>query len=119
MSEEALQTYLREISPHKYYFDKAVKVNELHTDIQQRFFFPSSEVKFTICVEKGEAQLQFDLFRYVEELVFKGFEIHQATAVYEIVRKNSPFYLLLERHHLGAWYKEAKEKTGGVRAAQG
>ena len=119
MSEEALQIYLKEISPHKYYFDKAVKVNKLHAEIQQRFFFPSSDVKFTICVEKGEAQLHFDLFRYVGELVFKGFEIHQATPVYEIVNKNSPFYLLLERHHLKAWYKEAKEKPDGVRAARG
>lgn len=113
MSGEAREAYLREISPHKYYFDKAVKVNELHTEIQQRFFFPSPELKFCCCVERVNDKLQFDLLRYVGELVFKGFEIHQATAVYEIVRKNSPLYLLLERHHLPAWYEEAKEKNGG------
>jgi len=119
MSGEALQAYLREISPHRYHFDKMVKVNDLHTEIQQRFFFPSPELKFFICVERANDQLHFDLLRHIGELVFRGFEIHQATAVYEIVRKNSPFYLLLERHHLMAWYEEAKGKNGGVQTAFG
>lgn len=119
MSEEALRTYLREQSTHKYYFDKTVKVNELHPELQQRFFFPASELRFCICVGKEEPQLQFDLFRYVGELVFRGFEIHQATAVYEIVRKNSPMFLLLERHHLREWYKKARENKGEAQAALG
>jgi hypothetical protein len=119
MSEEALQAYLREISPYKYYFDKKVKINELHQEVQHRFFFPSAELKFFVCVERTNDQLHFDLFRYVGELVFRGFEIHQATAVYEIVRKNSLFYLLLERYHLMTWYEEAKAKNGGVQTAFG
>lgn len=119
MSGEALRAYLREIGPHKYTFDKTVNVNSLHSEIQERFFFPTPELNFTVCVEKGEAQLQFDLFRYVGDLVFKGFELQQATAVYEIVRKDSPFYLLLERHHFGEWHKEAKKRSEGARAAQG
>jgi hypothetical protein len=119
LSEEALQAYLREISPHQYSFEKVVTINKLHPEIQGRFFFPSSELKFFFCVAKEEGQLEFDLFRYVGELVFKGFEIHQATAVYEIVRKNSSFYLLLEKHHLREWYQEARAKTGEAWAAQG
>jgi hypothetical protein len=119
LSEEALQAYLREISPHQYSFEKVVKSNELHPEMQERFFFPSSELKFFFCVAKEEGQLEFDLFRYVGELVFKGFEIHQATAVYEIVRKNSSFYLLLEKHHLREWYQEARAKTGEAWAAHG
>src|SRR4030043_528096 len=114
LSAEALQTYLRETSPHKNNFYKTVLANDLHAEIQQHFFFPSPELKFCVCVERRNDQLHFDLFRHVGELVFRGFEIHQATAVYEIVRKNSPFYLLLERHHLRAWYEEAKAKNEGV-----
>jgi hypothetical protein len=119
LSGEALQAYLREISPHQYYFEQELKTNELHPEIQERFFFSSSELKFFICAAKGEGQLQYDLFRYVGELVFKGFETYQATAVYEIVRKTSSFYLLLEKHHLGTWHRQAKERTGEMRAAQG
>lgn len=119
LSEEALQAYMREVSPHQYSFEKVVKTNELHPEIQERFFFPSSELKFFFCVAKEEGQLDSDLFRYVGELVFKGFEIHQATAVYEIVRKNSSFYLLLEKHHLQDWYQEARAKTGEAWAALG
>jgi hypothetical protein len=70
-------------------------------------------------VAKEEGQLEFDLFRYVGELVFKGFETHQATAVYEIVRKNSTFYHLLEKHHLPEWYQQARAKNREVWAAQG
>ncbi len=119
MSGDALQAYVKEISPHTYSFDKTVKVAELHREIQQRFFFPTPELTFFISVGRVNDHLQFDLLRYVGELVFKGFELHQATAVYEIVRKNSPLYLLLERHHLMTWYKEAKEKTGMGVAALG
>ncbi len=119
LSEEALLAYLREISLHQYSFEKVVKINKLHPEIQGRFFFPSSELKFYFCVAKEEGQLEFDLFRYVGELVFKGFEIHQATAVYEIVRKNSSFYHLLEKHHLREWHQEARAKTGEAWAAQG
>jgi hypothetical protein len=119
LSEEALQAYIREMSPHQYSFKKVVKTNELHSEIQERFFFPSSELKFYFCVAKEEGQLEFDLFRYVGELVFKGFETHQATAVYEIVRKNSTFYHLLEKHHLPEWYQQARAKNREVWAAQG
>ncbi|MBN1255829.1 MAG: hypothetical protein JXA50_11195 [Deltaproteobacteria bacterium] len=119
MSGEALQIYLKEIGPHKYTFDKTITINALNREIQQRFFFPSPELKFTVSVEKEGDQLQFDLFRYVGDLVFRGFEIHNATAVYEIVRKNSPLYLLLERHHLEEWYREAKEKNRGIKTALG
>jgi hypothetical protein len=119
MSGEALQAYLREISPHKYYFDKIVSAEDLHVEIQRRFFFPSPELKFFVCVERINDQLRFELLRHVGELVFRGFEIHQATAVYEIVRKNSPLFLLLERHHLPAWYEEAKAKNGGAQTAFG
>jgi hypothetical protein len=119
MSGEALQAYLKEISPHTFYFDKTIKVTDLDRDIQQRFFFPSSELKFFVSVERANGQVQFALVRYVGELVFKGFELHQATAVYEIVRKTSPLYLLLERHHLMAWYMEAREKAEGALAAHG
>lgn len=119
LSEEALQAYLREISAYQYSFEKVVKTNELHPEIQGRFFFPSAELKLCCCVAKEEGQLEFDLFRYVGELVFKGFEIHQATAVYEIVRKNSSFFLLLEKHHIREWYQEARAKTGEAWAAHG
>jgi hypothetical protein len=119
MSGEALQVYLKEVSPHVYHFEKTVKITELHREIQQRFFFPSPELKFLIRVEPVDDQLRFDVVRYVGELVFRGFEIHQATTVYEIVRKNSPFYLLVERHHLLAWHQEAKQKNEGAMAAHG
>jgi hypothetical protein len=119
LSEEALKAYLREISPFQHSFEKAIKTSELHPDIQERFFFPSSELKFFFCVAKEEGQLEFDLFRYVGELVFKGFEIHQATAVYEIVRKNSAFYHLLEKHHLTEWYQQARAKNREAWAAEG
>jgi hypothetical protein len=119
MSGDALQSYLKEISPHTYYYDKTVKITELHQEIQQRFFFPSPELKLFVGVERINGQLHFDLMRYVGELVFKGFEVYQATEVYEIVRRNSPLYLLLERHHLMAWYQEAKEKNGAELAAHG
>jgi hypothetical protein len=119
VSGEALQAYLRETGAYKYNFYKTVSHNDLHAEIQQHFFFLSPELKFCVCVERRNGQLHFDLFRYVGELVFRGFEIHQATAVYEIVRKNSPFYLLLEMYHLRAWYEEAKAKNGGIQTALG
>lgn len=117
MSEEAIQAYMRETSPHKYHFGKEIKTNELHPEIQKRFFFPSEKLKLLISVEKTENRLSFDLFRYEGELVFKGFEAHKATGVYEIIRKDSPPSHLLEEYHLVPWYKEAREKIGRVRVA--
>ncbi len=119
MSEEALHAYLRETSPHKYHFEKNTKTNELHPEIQKRFFFSSTELKLFISVERKEDVLNFDLFLYVGSLVFKGFEAQNTTVVYEIVRKNSPFYHLLERHHLMEWYKEARGKMRGTQVAEG
>jgi hypothetical protein len=119
ISGEALQAYLKEISPHTFTFDKTVKISALHQEIQHRFFFPSPELQFTICVDRVDDQLQFDLFCQVGEVVFKGFSMHQATAVYELVRRTSPLYILLERHHLATWYREAKEESGGVQTAYG
>ncbi|MBW2038203.1 MAG: hypothetical protein JRI46_01180 [Deltaproteobacteria bacterium] len=119
MSEEALQAYLRETSPYRYHFEKEVNTSEIHPEIQKRCFFPSAELKLLISVERNGDRLRFDLFRYVGELVFKGFETHKATAVYEIVRKDSSLYHLLERYHLMAWYKEAREKMRGMRTAEG
>ncbi len=109
ISGEALQAYLREISPHKYYFIKTVRIEELHPEIKQQFFFPSPELQFTICIQRESVQLDFELFRYVGELVFRGFEMHQPTTVYEIIRKSSPFYQMLQQYHLHEWLKEKKD----------
>lgn len=119
ISGEALEAYLREISPYRYYFEKAVKVDELNPEIQQRFLFPSAELRFIICVDRNIEGVRFDVVRYVGELVFRGFESHQATAVYEIIKRGSPFYLLLERYHLASWYEEARAKEKGMHRAYG
>jgi hypothetical protein len=119
ISGDALQAFLKEISPHTYYFEKTVKISTLHQDIQRRFFFPTDELRLTVCVERVDGQLQFDLFRHVGELIFKGFSLHQATAVYELVRRNSPLFMLLERYHLPAWHQEARGQNGGVQHAYG
>ena len=119
ISGDALQAFLKEVSPHTFYFEKTVKISTLHQDIQRRFFFPYDELQLTVCAERVDDQLQFDLFRYVGELIFKGFSMHQATAVYELVRRNSPLCMLLERHHVPAWYQEARGQNGGVQTAYG
>jgi len=119
MSEEALQAYLRETSPYKYHFEREVKIDELHPEIQERFFFPSSVLKILISTEKMEDTLRFDIFRHVGELIFKGFETQKATAIYEIIRKDSSFYHLLGKYHLAVWYKEAREKMGVGQVAAG
>lgn len=119
MSEEALHAYLRETSPHQYHFSTNVKTSELHPEIQHSFLFPSAELKFSIGVKRMGDAFDFDLFRYVGELVFRGFEGRKATIVYEIVRKSSLLYHLLEKHHLMTWYQESKEKATGVRTAKG
>ena len=49
-----------------------------------------------------------ELFRYVGQVLFRGFEVAHPTSVYEILRTNSPFVRMLLDHHLDAWLAEAK-----------
>jgi len=111
MSEEALKAYLKETSSKKFHFERLISVNELHPEIKSRFFFPDPELALVISVEKVDGQFLFDVFSYAGELIFKGFEHQKPTRIYEVIRKSSPFYRLLETHHLASWHLEAQQHT--------
>ncbi|MBI3077016.1 MAG: hypothetical protein HYY85_08545 [Deltaproteobacteria bacterium] len=111
LSGEALQAYLEETKATRLAFTRTVPVAELHPEIRQRFFFTESELRLVISARLGEGQPDVHIFRLAGEMTFRGFEEQgRTTAVYEIVRRDSPIYAALMAHHFTAWLQEAQRE---------
>jgi len=107
MSEGALDAYLRQTRHTHFFFRTQVRAAELHPEFSDRFFFPSDILSLIVGRKSAENE-NVEMFRYVGQVLFRGFEVSRPTPVYEILRPQSPFVRLVVKHHLDAWFEEAQ-----------
>ncbi|HUU04036.1 MAG TPA: hypothetical protein VM425_21545 [Myxococcota bacterium] len=109
LSAGALDAYLRQTRHTHFFFRLQVRTGELHPELRDRFFFPEEVSSLVVGRRMGDQVPieEVEIFRYVGQILFRGFEVTRPTSVYEILRQRSPFLQLLIRHHLPAWLKEA------------
>ncbi len=110
ISGPALDAYLRETRSTHFFFRRSVNTGELHPEIRQRFFFPEDVIFFVIGKSLTGAT-EPAIFRYAGQVAFRGFEHNLPSAVYEIMRPESPLVALLLRHHFPAWITEGTTST--------
>jgi hypothetical protein len=109
ISEPALNAYIRQARTERFFFRIQVRTADLHPEIQDRFLFVDDML--TLIVSKplaahGEGE---ELFRYVGQVLFRGFEVTRPTRVYEILRPEEQFSGLLLERHVQDWLAEADQ----------
>jgi len=109
LSAGALDAYLRQTRHTHFFFRLQVRSGELHSELRDNFFFPEEVNSLVVGRRMGDELSieEVEIFRYVGQILFRGFEVTRPTPVYEILRQRSPFLQLLIRHHVPAWLKEA------------
>jgi hypothetical protein len=108
LSAGALDAYLRQTRHTHFFFRLQVRSNELHPQLRDRFFFPDEIISLVVGRRMGDDVPidDVEIFRYVGQILFRGFEVTRPTPVYEILRQRSPFLQLLVKHHLAEWLRE-------------
>jgi hypothetical protein len=109
ISEPALNAYIQKTRTEKFFFRVQVRTEELHPEIQKRFFFVDDMLTLIVSRPMNARGKEEELFRYAGQVLFRGFEVTHPTRVYEIIRSGSPFTKLLSQHHLQDWLVEAEQ----------
>lgn len=109
LSGQALDAYLRQTRTTHFFFRVQARTAELDPALQNRFFFPEETLSLIVGRRLTGASDQFEIFRYVGQILFRGFEVTRPSQVFESLRPDSPFVRLLARHHLPEWFEEAEE----------
>jgi hypothetical protein len=106
MSAGALDAFIRQSRNTHQFFRLQVRPADLCPEIQARFLFLAPTLSLVLGAPlKVQPVLgtEVEVFRYVGQVLFRGFEVTRPTAVFEILRPDSPFMRLLAKHHLEAW----------------
>lgn len=111
LSEAALQAYIKETKGTKWFFRKAVAVNDLDEMIRNSFFFPHDPLELCIGYEVVKGFENIEIFRKAGEVVFKGFEAITPVVVYEMLNAEGQFFKSLVNYHLRAWLEESKNDS--------
>jgi hypothetical protein len=106
MSAAALDAYIRQCRGTHSFYRIQVRPTELGPEVLARFFFPDEVLTLVLGVPVRTGPVlgtEVEVFRYVGQVLFRGFEVTQPTYVYEILRPDSPFVRLLAKHSLERW----------------
>lgn len=109
LSAQALDAYLRRTRNSHMFFRIQVRPDELAQEIQDRFFFLEEMVSLILGTNLKTGSDEVQMFRYAGQVLFRGFEGNRPTPVYEILRSSSPFFRMVEQHHLDQWLTEARQ----------
>ncbi|MBW1871849.1 MAG: hypothetical protein JRJ19_07280, partial [Deltaproteobacteria bacterium] len=107
MSAGGLDAYLQQTRNTHFFFRIQVKTDELHSEFRDRFFFPDEMIGLIVGRRLSAVETDVEVFCYVGQVLFRGFEVNRPTPVYEILRPDSLFVRLLLKHHLNEWLAEA------------
>lgn len=113
LSSEALAAYLVQSAPRRTWFRKTISVEDLDPEFRDLFVFPESSLELIASVLAGGDAEQAVLFRRVGPVQLAGLEGRTPTVVWELVRKQSPFALLLAQKHLLLWGAQARGRPPG------
>ena len=108
VSEEALKAYVDARGSDLIFVRREVEVAALDPALRSRFVFPMTQLKLVLGIAPASHALQ-DLFLFVGRALFKGFEKQAGLGVYELVSRESPFFLLLAQHHMPGWLRDQEE----------
>ncbi|MBI5545550.1 MAG: hypothetical protein HY901_16820 [Deltaproteobacteria bacterium] len=112
-SGEALAAFLVQAAPGRTWFRKALAVEELDPEFQELFFFIRDSLDLIVSIPSDGDSDQALVFRRAGQAQFKGFEARAPTAVWELLRPDAPFTLLLAQKHLPLWTAEARGRPPG------
>ena len=111
LSEEALMAYVAARGSELLFLRRVIETPSLHAALSEKFVFPQQTLRLVLGVAPASQALQ-ELFVFVGRALFKGFERTGGLGVYEMVPRDSPFFLLLLQHHFPAWLREHEEGRG-------
>ena len=77
------------------------------------FVFPQDSLELVISVPADGDSDQAAVFRRAGAVQFRGLEARAPTSIWELVRADSPFALLLSQKHLPLWVAEAQGRAPG------
>ncbi len=109
ISEKALDAYLNATRSTHFFFFVSADVSTFHPEIQKRFLFLDTHLHLIVGTRLNSDVDKIELFRYEGQILFRGFEVMEPTKVFEIMRPNSAFVRLLQKHHLSKWLTEAHQ----------
>ncbi|MBN2494582.1 MAG: hypothetical protein JXR96_08335 [Deltaproteobacteria bacterium] len=112
ISGSALDAYLQATRHSHFFFRIQVRPEELAEEIQQRYCFPDPVLSL-IAGRRLREPDEVEIFRYVGQVVFRGFEISRPTSVFEILRSKSTFFQDIRTRHFEAWWEEAQQDPSG------
>ncbi len=107
-SGEALAAWLSATAPQRAWFRKVVPVAELDREFHELFAFLAEQLELVVSVpHDGDADRAL-VFRRSGQVQFRGFEAKQASTVWEMLRPDSSFSMLLAQKHLPLWTAQAR-----------
>ena len=108
VSEEALKAYVDARGSDFLFVRREVDTSALHPALLDKFVFPMSRLKLVLAMSPSAQALQ-ELFIFVGRALFKGFEKQGGLGVYEMVPRESPFFMMLAQHHAAEWLAEHEQ----------
>ena len=111
LSEEALTAYVSARGSELIFLRREIEIARLNPALADRYVFPHQSLRMVLGVAPASQSLQ-ELFVFVGRALFKGFERTGGLGVYEMVPRDSPFFLLLAQHHFLPWLREHEEGKG-------
>lgn len=109
LSAGALDAYLRRTRNTHMFFRVQVRPDELAPQIHDRFLFLEEMLSLILGSDLKAEGETVEMYRYVGQVLFRGFEGTRPTPVYEILRPSSPFFRMIREHHLEDWLTEARQ----------
>lgn len=105
LSADALRAYLEQTRLSHRFAARQVPADDLHPEIRARFYLPGEPLRLVFGAPRGHDE-EMRVFRLAGEITFRGFEGWRPTRVYEMLRPESAFSRMLQRHHLQPWLRE-------------
>jgi class 3 adenylate cyclase len=113
LTEEALQAYLAARAGDLQVLRREIAVQALDPQLREPFVFPQQSLRL-VCLVSPSTQSLSELFVYAGQALFKGLEKRGGLAVFEIIPRGSPFFVLLARHHVARWVRERGREDEGT-----
>lgn len=113
LSGEALAALLTQTSASRTWFRKVLQVDELDAEFHDLFLFVQDSLELIVTLPPDGDVDHAALFRRAGQVQFRGFEAKSPTSVWELLRPDSPFALLLSQKHLALWAAEARGRLAG------
>lgn len=111
LSGDALLAYRRLTGSRYHFFAKSLDVLELEDEFNARFAFGAQRIRLVFAAVPGSDRPRH-VFRFAGSLVFRGFERHTPTEVFELLNPGDAFHRMLVRKCFARWYTSFRDDQG-------